>query len=133
MESDLRFLVDLLIEVAGKWDAVCLHLGVSMPTIRNISASPRLFNGAPRTWLQEGLFEWLHAGSTQQPCTVSALCAALRAPSVDEAVLADSAETELNNIRGQLNLFRVQHSLKQLVRFSVCVCLHSDPLPQIGG
>ena len=96
-EADLSTLVNLLIGVAEKWDAVCLQLGVPMSKIRNITANPMLLSRGPRGYLQEGLYEWLHGGS---PCTASALCTALREDSVDEAVLASRVQTELNN-RGQ--------------------------------
>ncbi len=98
-EADLSTLVNLLVEVAHKWDAVCLQLGVPMSKIKNIQANLHLLSGGPRAYFQDGLYEWLHCASPERPCTISTLCSALKAPSVDEKVLANCVEMKLNNRR----------------------------------
>ena len=96
-EADLRTLVNLLDEVADRWHDLCLQLGVPNSTLRSIEARPLLLTGAPKTWLREGLSTWLESGASQQSCTISALCDALRQPSLDEGVLADQVQLQLNN------------------------------------
>ncbi len=96
-EADLDTLVNLLEEVAHKWDAVCLQLGVPMSKIKNIQANLQLLSGGPRAYFQNGLFEWLYSSSPEHPCTISNLCSALKVPSVDEEVLANRVEMMLKS------------------------------------
>ena len=97
-EADLSTLMNDLTPVAHKWNFICLQLGVPQSTLVNIEAQPMRIAGAPLTFLQDGLFEWLRVGSDS--CTITLLCEALTAPSVDEAVLAAKVEESLKRKKG---------------------------------
>ena len=99
-EADLPLLVDLLIPIASKWDILCLQLGILQSTINNILADPLKLSGAPRSFLQGGLYAWLQRGLGV--CTITALCKALEAPSVAEFVLRNHVETKLKNHKGEV-------------------------------
>ena len=101
-EADHPALMTLLDPVAHRWNDLCLQLGVPLTELRIIEARPTLIPGAPRSYLREGVFEWLNRGSAQQPCTVTNLCNALRANPLDENTLAEQVKMALNN-RGMYN------------------------------
>jgi len=105
-EADLSTLVNDLAPVAHKWNFICLQLGVPQSTLVNIEAQPMRLTGAPQTYLQDGLFEWLRGRSSSR--TITDLCNALVAPSVGENVLAEKVEESLKRKKGdQLFIFDV--------------------------
>ena len=92
--------MNALAPVASKWNPICLQLGVPYSKLLNIEAQPMRLSGAPRTFLQDGLYEWLQRSTGTR--TITSLCTALKEPSVGEPVVAIEVEETLRNHRGMV-------------------------------
>lgn len=90
--------MNLLRQVASKWEILCLQLGVPQGDLNNIASNPMRFSGAPLTFLQDALYSWLQGRDDQR--TISALCTALRSDVVDEEVLSHEVERKLRAHKG---------------------------------
>ena len=58
-DKHLRTLYATLSEHSHKWRDIGIHLGFHTSKLENIQAKPLLLSGAPNTYLQEMLTEWL--------------------------------------------------------------------------
>ena len=73
-----------------------------MPELRTISSMSRLFIGAPVSYLQELLSQWLQWPTDSHPSkpTLEALCAALRSSLVGLGSLAEKVNVQMKPITG---------------------------------
>ena len=96
-EKDLVNLMQLLQSYSSKWNSIGLSLGFTLPELNTISSMSRLFNGAPVSYLQELLSQWVQWPTTNHPSnpTLEAFCTALRSSLVGLGSLAQNMENEL--------------------------------------
>lgn len=95
-------LMNLLDPVAFKWELLCLQLGVPLSDLKNIESNPMKFSGAPKTFLQDGLYIWLQQEPKQH--TISVLCQALKEAVMDEEVLSKEIERKLKSRKGMAKI-----------------------------
>ena len=78
-EDHLSALVSALIPHAPKWREIGTHLGFLPGESENIAENPLLLNGAPQSWLQAMLSEWLQwaPGDSRGSSTLEMLKSAL--------------------------------------------------------
>ena len=84
-KDDIAFLMKELRDVAPKWLIFCPQLGIPMSEVHIIAANPMFLNGAPVTYLQAALYDWI----CHRHPTLTVLCEALRSEVVGENALAE--------------------------------------------
>ena len=96
-ERDIAELLNLLQIYSYKWCNIGLSLGFLPPELDTISSMSKLFAGAPASYLQEILSQWIQWPTANHPTrpTLETLCAALRSPLVGLGSLADKVEKEM--------------------------------------
>ena len=79
-KRDLAYLLRLLQSYSYKWNLIGLSLGFTPHELYTISSKVTLLTGAPVSYLQELLSQWVQWPTTDHPThpTVRALCTALR-------------------------------------------------------
>lgn len=90
--SDLGRLSVLLCDHADKWRLLGCSLGFLHPQLNQIECKPLLLQGAPLSWLEEMLSQWLQWPTDQHPeiPSIEALCSSLKSTLVG---LGATAET----------------------------------------
>ena len=98
-EKDIVNLMHLLQMYSYKWNPLGLSLGFTPHELSNISSMLKLLVGAPVSYLQELLSQWLQWPIDSHPSkpTLEALCAALRSSLVG----LGSAAEEVNDVMRQ--------------------------------
>ena len=101
-ERDIVNLLSLLQKYSFKWNEIGLKLGFIAPELHTISSMSRLFVGAPVSYLQELLSQWLQWPTDSHPSkpTLEALCAALRSSLVGLGNLAEKLNEQMKPITG---------------------------------
>ena len=96
-DKDLVHLMQLLQNHSFKWNPIGLSLGFTQDELNTISGMIKLLAGAPGSYLQELLSQWVQWPTTDHPShpTVRALCTALRSSLVGLGSLADEVEKEM--------------------------------------
>ena len=96
-EKDLAHLMRLLWSYSNKWEMIGLGLGFIQRELSIISGMPKLFVGAPVSYLQELLSQWVQWPTADHPShpTLGALCIALRSSLVGLGSLAEELEKEM--------------------------------------
>ena len=96
-EKDLVHLMRLLRNYSTKWDMIGLSLGFIQPELNIISGMLALLTGAPVSYLQELLSQWVQWPTADHPYdpTLGALCTALRSSLVGLGSLAEELEKEM--------------------------------------
>ena len=74
--------------IAPKWLVFCVQLGIPMSELNIIAANPMLLNGAPVTFLQAALYDWV----CHRCPKLSILCEALESELIGERALASQIE-----------------------------------------
>ena len=89
--------MQLLQSHSFKWNPIGLSLGFTPSELITIQSMSRLFIGAPISYLQELLSQYVQWPTTDHPKTPTqeALCKALQSPLVGLGSLAESVENEL--------------------------------------
>ena len=107
-----------------KWNPIGLSLGFTTPELNTISCMITLLTGAPVSYLQELLSQWVQWPTTDHPNhpTVRALCTALRSSLVGLGSLAQIVENEFNE--------RERASGKQSILLPVCWLGINSLLPE---
>ena len=93
-ERDVVNLLHLLQCYSFKWNEIGLSLGFITPELNTISKMPLLLVGAPTSYLQELLSQWVQwptASHSTRP-TLESLCGALRSSLVGLGSLADQVK-----------------------------------------
>ena len=95
--KDIVNIVRLLQSYSYKWNPIGLSLGFTPHELCTISCMITLLTGAPVSYLQELLSQWVQWPTTDHPNhpTVRALCTALRSSLVGLGSLADEVEKEM--------------------------------------
>ena len=96
-ERDLVHLMRLLQSYSYKWNPIGLSLGFIQHELNIIFGMPKLLVGAPVSYLQELLSQWVQwptEGHQNNP-TLGALCTALRSSLVGLGSLAEEVEKEM--------------------------------------
>ena len=95
--KDIVNLMRLLQSYSYKWNPIGLSLGFTQHELNTISGMLKLLQGAPVSYLQELLSQWVQWPTTDHPShpTVRALCTALRSSLVGLGSLADKVEKEM--------------------------------------
>ena len=93
----------LLQSYSYRWNPIGLNLGFTPHELVQISSMVRLLPGAPGSYLQELLSQWVQWPTTDHPShsTVRALCTALRSSLVGLDSLAEEVEKEMMQHRGK--------------------------------
>ena len=80
-----------------KWNEIGLSLGFTLSELNTISGMLKLLTGAPVSYLQELLTQWVQWPTTDHPNhpTPESLCTALRGSLVGLGSLAQNVEKEL--------------------------------------
>ena len=96
-EKDLAHLMRLLQSYSCKWNRIGLSLGFIQPELTTISGMLALLIGAPVSYLQELLSQWVQWPTADHPThpTLGALCTALRSSLVGLGSLAEEVEKEM--------------------------------------
>ena len=96
-EKDLVDLMRLLQSYSYKWNPIGLSLGFTQHELNNIFSMFKLLVGAPVSYLQELLSQWLQwpTEEHQNNPTLGALCTALRSSLVGLSSLAEEVEKEM--------------------------------------
>ena len=96
-EKDLVHLMRLLRNYSTKWEMIGLSLGFIQRELSIISGMPKLFAGAPVSYLQELLSQWVQWPTADHPShpTLGALCTALRSSLVGLGTLAEEVEKKM--------------------------------------
>ena len=96
-EKDLAHLMRLLQSYSYKWNPIGLSLGFTPHELYNISCMVTLLTGAPVSYLQELLSQWVQwpTEEHQNNPTLGALCTALRSSLVGLGSLAEEVEKEM--------------------------------------
>ena len=92
--DDIGDLMKILGNYSNKWNGIGMSLGFSSGELDVIKGNPSLFNGAPRSYLQTLLEDWVmwpNEAHNTQP-TLSSLCNALRGTLVGLGALANDVE-----------------------------------------
>ena len=100
--KDIVNLMKLLHNYSYKWSPIGLSLGFTQHELNTISSMSRLFHGAPVSYLQELLSQWVQWPTTEHlnyP-TLEALCAALQSPLVGLGSLALEVDKEMKEYAG---------------------------------
>ena len=95
--KDIVNLVRLLQTYSYKWNPIGLSLGFTPHELCTISCMVTLLTGAPVSYLQELLSQWVQWPTTDHPNhpTLRALCTVLRSSLVGLGSLADEVEKEM--------------------------------------
>ena len=96
-DKDVIHLMRLLQSYSYKWNPIGLSLGFTAHELSNISCMVTLLTGAPVSYLQELLSQWVQwptEGHQNNP-TLGALCTALRSSLVGLGSLAEELEKEM--------------------------------------
>ena len=104
-EKDLVHLMRLLQSYSYKWNPIGLSLGFTQHELKTISGMLKLVDGAPVSYLQELLSQWVQwpTEEHQNNPTLGALCTALRSSLVGLGALAEEVEKEMKKfITGKL-------------------------------
>ena len=96
-EKDIFHLLRLLQNHSPKWNEIGLSLGFTPSELDTIRSMLKLLVGAPVSYLQELLTQWVQWPTTDHPKypTPELLCTALRSPLVSLGSLAQNVEKEL--------------------------------------
>ena len=96
-EKDLVKLMRLLQSYSYKWNPIGLSLEFTQHELNTIFGMPKLLVGAPVSYLQELLSQWVQWPTTDHPNhpTLEVLCAALRSSLVGLGSLAERLEKEM--------------------------------------
>ena len=96
-EKDLVHLMQLFQSYSYKWNPIGLSLGFNQHELNTIFGMFKLLMGAPVSYLQELLSQWVQWPTTDHPShpTVRALCTALRSSLVGLGSLAEEVEKEM--------------------------------------
>ena len=96
-EKDLVHLMRLLQSYSYKWNLIGLSLGFIQPELTTISRMLALLTGAPVSYLQELLSQWVQWPTADHPShpTLGALCTALHSSLVGLGSLAEEVEKEM--------------------------------------
>ena len=108
-EKDIINLLHLLQYYSFKWNEIGLSLGFITSELNTISSMPLLLVGAPTSYLQELLSQWVQwptASHSTRP-TLESLCCALQSSIVGLGSLADKVKEEMRQKTGN----------------SVCLCV----------
>ena len=101
-QKDIVHLMELLQSHSYQWKLIGLSLGFLDPELTTISSMLRLLVGAPTSYLQELLSQWVQWPTFSHPTlpTLEALCAALQRSLVGLSSLADKVNKEMRQRRG---------------------------------
>ena len=104
-EKDIVNLMRLLQSYSYKWNPIGLSLGFTQHELCTISSMVTLLTGAPVSYLQELLSQWVQWPTTDHPShpTVRALCTALRSSLVGLGSLAEEVEKEMKQCTTGIN------------------------------
>ena len=119
-EKDLVHLMRLLWSYSIKWEMIGLSLGFILHELKTISGMPKLFVGAPVSYLQELLSQWVQWPTADHPYdpTLGALCTALRSSLVGLGSLAEEMEREMKQCAaGKKNAPKFYHLLSVFVMY----------------
>jgi hypothetical protein len=96
-EKDLAYLLRRLQFYSRKWEMIGLSLGFIQRELNTISGMLKLLTGAPVSYLQELLSQWVQwpTEEHQNNPTLGALCTALRSSLVGLGGLAEEVEKEM--------------------------------------
>ena len=96
-EKDLVHLMRLLQSYSYKWNPIGLSLGFTQHELNTIFGMLKLLVGAPVSYLQELLSQWVQWPTTDHPShpTLGALSTALRSSLVGLGSLAEEVEKEM--------------------------------------
>ena len=96
-DKDLVHLMRLLWSYSDKWERIGLCLGFIQRELNIISGMPKLLVGAPVSYLQELLSQWVQWPTADHPShpTLGALCTALCSSLVGLGALAEEVEKEM--------------------------------------
>ena len=96
-ERDIVELLKLLQTYSYKWREIGLTLGFLPQELNTIFSMSNLFVGAPVSYLQEILCQWIQWPTANHPNrpTLETLCAVLRSSLVGLGSLADKVEKEM--------------------------------------
>ena len=102
-EKYIANLMKLLQSYSYKWNPIGLNLGFTPHELSTISSMLMLLVGAPVSYLQELLSQWVQWPTNEHPNnpTLEALCAALQSPLVGLGSLAKDVEKEIKQCAGK--------------------------------
>ena len=123
-EKDLVNLMRLLQSYSTKWEMIGLSLGFIQCELKTISGMPKLFVGAPVSYLQELLSQWVQwpTEEHQNNPTLGALCTALRSSLVGLGSLAEEVEKEMKQCAAGKRCTKFNsHFLSPSFSFYLCI------------
>ena len=137
--KDIVNLVRLLQSYSYKWNPIGLSLGFTPHELCTISSKVTLLTGAPVSYLQELLSQWVQWPTTDHPSdpTVRVLCTALRSSLVGLGSLAEMVEKEMKQCatgkNEVLNYRYVRIFGAMLISSSVLGRGHNISMLRLGG
>ena len=102
-EKDLVHLMRLLQSYSYQWSPIGLSLGFTQHELKTISGMLALLTGAPVSYLQELLSQWVQWPTADHPShpNLGALCTALRSSLVGLGSLSEELEREMKQCAGK--------------------------------
>ena len=126
-EKDIANLLHLLQYYSSKWNEIGLSLGFITPELNTISSMHRLFVGAPTSYLQELLSQWVQwptASHSTRP-TLESLCGALRSSLVGLGSLANKVKEEMRQRIG-MSVGVYNNGRIPTTNYPLCRLYHKD-------
>ena len=125
-EKDLVHLMRLLQSYGYKWNPIGLSLGFTQHELNTISGMIKLVDGAPVSYLQESISQWLQwpTEEHQNNPTLEALCTALRSSLVGLGSLAEEVEKEMKQCATGKLVSSHSKSVLERVHSIAPVCLY---------
>ena len=128
-QKDIVHLMELLQSHSYQWMMIGLSLGFLDPELTTILSKLRLLVGAPSSYLQELLSQWVQwpTASHRTKPTLESLCAALRSSLVGLGSLADKVNEEMRQTTGitQFEYFKATHNLVYSVSLHLSNIIHT--------
>ena len=126
-EKDILNLLRLLQIYSFKWNEIGLSLGFVTPELTTISSMPLLLVGAPTSYLQELLSQWVQwptASHSTRP-TLESLCGALQSSIVGLGSLADKVKEEMRRRIG-MSVGVYNNGRIPTTNYPLCRLYHKD-------
>ena len=110
--------MQLLQSYSYKWNPIGLSLGFTQHELNTIFGMLKLLVGAPVSYLQELLSQWVQWPTADHPShpTLGALCTALRSSLVGLGSLAEEVEKEMKQIECATGKLHSWSSLQECIR-----------------
>ena len=103
-DGDVSYLMEILSSVASKWNQIGTALRFNPTELDNIRVQHRLFTGAPNSYLQELLSQWVQWPNDVHPnavATIGGLESALKSRLVGYGAMAEMLKSKFQQLKSE--------------------------------